>query len=44
MDMDSEKKVNGANVGRSNLLKTQKSLIDGGRNVNRIYQIRFIKL
>ena len=34
--MDSEKKVNDANMGRSNHLRTQKSVIDGGGNVNRI--------
>ena len=34
--MDSKKKVNDANMGRSNHLRTQKSVIDGGGNVNRI--------
>ena len=37
--MDSEKKVNDANMGRSNHLRTQKSVIDGGGNVNRIEKL-----
>ena len=37
--MDSEKKVNDANMGRSNQLRTQKSVIDGGGNVNRIEKL-----
>ena len=39
MGMDSEKKVNDANMGRSNQFRTQKSVIDGGGNVNRIEKL-----
>ena len=37
--MDSEKKVNDANMGRSNHLRTQKSVIDGGTNLKGIDNI-----